>query len=81
MGSEALSRIASPDLERDLESFHPSSFGWAMVCCRWNREEAQEVLQTSYLRAIEGRAKSHQACSLVARTGILNLVGPTSVTY
>ena len=28
MGSEALSRIASPDLERDLESFHPSSFGW-----------------------------------------------------
>jgi RNA polymerase sigma-70 factor (ECF subfamily) len=44
-------------IERKLESFHPSSYGWALVCCRWNRQEAEDVLQTSYLKAIEGRAK------------------------
>ena len=57
MVSEALRRYEAQDLERDLESFHPSSFGWALVCCDWNREEAEEVLQTAYLKAIEGRAR------------------------
>jgi RNA polymerase sigma factor (sigma-70 family) len=44
-------------IERDLETFHPSSFGWALHCCHWNREEAEEVLQTAYLKAIDGRAR------------------------
>ncbi len=56
MGNEALRRIDWRDLEQDLESFHPSSFGWAMVCCGWNREEAEEVLQAAYVKAIAGRA-------------------------
>jgi RNA polymerase sigma-70 factor (ECF subfamily) len=44
-------------LERELEDFHPSSFGWALTCCQWDREAAEEVLQTAYLKAIEGRAQ------------------------
>ncbi len=43
-------------IERTLESFHPASYGWALACCRGNHEEAQEVLQTSYLKVVEGRA-------------------------
>lgn len=43
-------------LERDLERLHPASFGWAMACCGWNRTEAEETLQSAYLKALDGRA-------------------------
>ena len=57
MGSEAPKRIDPRELKPDLESFHPSSFGWAMLCCRWDRDQAEDVLQASYLKALEGRAR------------------------
>jgi RNA polymerase sigma factor (sigma-70 family) len=44
-------------LEQNLQSVHGASFGWALACCNWNREEAEEVLQTSYLKALERRAR------------------------
>jgi RNA polymerase sigma factor (sigma-70 family) len=43
----------SPELER----LHPASFSWALSCCRRDREEAEEVLQASYLKVLEGRAR------------------------
>ena len=49
--------VERADLERELESIHPSSYGWALACCGWDRETAEDVLQTAYLRAIEGRAR------------------------
>ncbi len=53
MASQALKSKGT----HELESFHASSFGWALVCCGWNREDAEEVLQASYLKAIDGRAR------------------------
>ena len=44
-------------VEQDLESFHESSFGWALACCRWNRPDAEEALQAAYLKAIDGKAR------------------------
>lgn len=44
-------------LERDLEALHPACFGWALGCCRWNRDEAEDVLQTVYLKVLDGRAR------------------------
>ncbi len=44
-------------LERDLEALHPACFGWALGCCRWNRAEAEDVLQTVYLKVLDGRAR------------------------
>ena len=49
--------MKSAELEQDLASFHPKSYGWAMACCRGDRDAAEDVLQTAYLRAIEGRAR------------------------
>lgn len=43
-------------LRDELEALHPACFGWALGCCRWNREEAEDVLQSSYLKVLDGRA-------------------------
>lgn len=44
------------ELKVELEKLHSSSFGWALSCCRRDREEAEEVLQTVYLKILEGKA-------------------------
>ncbi len=49
--------MTSTALERDLEALHPACFGWALGCCGWNREEAEDVLQTVYLKVLDGRAR------------------------
>ena len=46
-----------PNLEADLERLHPESFGWALACCRWDRAEAEEVIQTAYLKVLDGSAR------------------------
>ncbi|HEY8848331.1 MAG TPA: RNA polymerase sigma factor [Thermoanaerobaculia bacterium] len=45
------------DVESALQELHPASFGWALSCCHRDREEAEEVLQMSYLKIIEGKAR------------------------
>jgi RNA polymerase sigma factor (sigma-70 family) len=45
------------DLESELEHLHPRSFGWALSCCRCVREEASDVLQATYLKVLDGRAR------------------------
>ncbi len=43
--------------EREIEALHPASFSWAMACCRYRRHEAEDVLQETYLKVIDGRAR------------------------
>jgi RNA polymerase sigma-70 factor (ECF subfamily) len=45
------------ELKRELERAHADSFGWAMACCRRDRYDAEEVLQTVYLSVLDGRAR------------------------
>lgn len=52
------------DLERELERLHPLSYGWALGCCRRNRDDAQEVLQTVYMKILEGKARFDGRSSL-----------------
>ena len=56
--------MTGPDLAHELERLHPASFSWALSCCRRDREEAQEVLQASYLKLLEGRARFDGRSSL-----------------
>src|SRR5260221_13228990 len=42
------------DLQDELERLHPASFGWALWCCDHRRDESEEVLQTAYLKVLEG---------------------------
>ncbi len=55
--TKSTARMASTVPERDLEALHPACFGWALGCCGWNREEAEDVLQTVYLKVLDGRAR------------------------
>lgn len=43
-------------LETALADLHTASFGWALACCGANRAEAEEVLQTAYVRVLDGKA-------------------------
>lgn len=49
--------MIEPSHERHLEELHPASFGWALQCCRWDRQEAEEVLQTIYVKILAGQAR------------------------
>src|SRR6185295_15241448 len=44
------------ELKAELERLHSASFGWALSCCRRDRAQAEEVLQTVYLKILEGKA-------------------------
>jgi RNA polymerase sigma-70 factor, ECF subfamily len=52
------------DLRDELERLHPASFGWALWCCDHRREEAEDVLQTAYLKVLEGTARFDGRSSL-----------------
>jgi RNA polymerase sigma factor (sigma-70 family) len=45
------------ELDDELERHHRASFGWALACCRWDRSAAEDVLQTAYLKIVDGRAR------------------------
>lgn len=43
-------------MQQALEALHPASFAWAMTCCGFDRARAEDVLQTAYLKVLDGRA-------------------------
>ena len=45
-----------PLLEQ-LREDHSRNFGWALACCGWQRELAEDALQEAYLRVLDGRAR------------------------
>jgi len=48
----------SPEaLELELDRLHPAAFGWAIACCAGDRAAAEDALQASYLKILDGRAR------------------------
>ncbi len=64
------------DLQDELERLHPASFGWALWCCDHRRDEAEEVLQTAYLKVLEGVARFEGRAAL--RTWFFSVVRRTA---
>jgi RNA polymerase sigma-70 factor (ECF subfamily) len=49
---------ADPDATRaQLELLHPESFAWALACCAHDPAEAEDVLQMTYLKILDSRAR------------------------
>lgn len=51
------SELTAAELEAQLARLHEDSFGWALSCCGWNDADAEDVLQTTYLKVVSGRAR------------------------
>lgn len=47
------------DLEAELDRLHGESFAWALSCCQWDRTEAEDVIQSTYLKILDGAARFH----------------------
>src|SRR5258705_10712561 len=45
------------ELRRQLERGHADCFGWAMACCGRDSYDAEEALQTGYLKGLDGHAR------------------------
>src|SRR5215831_18378026 len=66
------------ELKTELERLHGASFGWAMSCCRRDATEAEEVLQTVYLKILEGKARFRGESSL--KTWLFAVIRKTAAT-
>lgn len=65
------------ELKAELQTLHSASFGWAMSCCRRDRAEAEEVLQTVYLKILEGKACFRGEASL--KTWLFAVIRKTAI--
>src|SRR5690349_24887683 len=65
------------ELKEELERLHSASFGWALSCCRRDTSEAEEVLQTVYLKILEGKARYRGESSL--KTWLFAVIRKTAI--
>ena len=65
------------ELKEELEKLHSASFGWALNCCRRDTSEAEEVLQTVYLKILEGKARYRGESSL--KTWLFAVIRKTAI--
>src|SRR3989442_13654521 len=66
------------ELKAELEKLHNSRFGWALSCFRRDRSDAEEVLQTVYLKIFEGKAVYRGDASL--KTWLFAVIRKTAAT-
>jgi RNA polymerase sigma-70 factor (ECF subfamily) len=64
-------------LEGEIERLHPASYGWALACCRFRRQEAEDVLQSAYLKVLDGRARYDGRSSV--RTWLFGVIRKTAL--
>ena len=68
--------MSPEELKRELECLHPAAFGWALACCGGDRTQAEDALQTSYLKILDGRARFDGRASF--RTWVFAVVRRTA---
>ncbi len=66
------------ELKAELERLHHASFGWALSCCRHDHAEAEEVLQTVYLKILQGKAVYRNEASL--KTWLFAVIRNTAIS-
>jgi len=68
--------MISSEIEAQLESLHSESFGWALSCCGHDEMEAEDVLQTTYLKIITGKAQFEDRSSF--KTWVFGVIRRTA---
>jgi RNA polymerase sigma factor (sigma-70 family) len=52
-----VSPVTRHALEQELAHLHARTFAWAMAACDYRRDDALDVVQTTYLKVLDGRAR------------------------
>lgn len=65
------------NVREELERLHTASFGWALACCAQRRPEAEDVLQATYLKILDGRARFAGSASF--RTWLFSVIRHTAI--
>ena len=66
------------ELRLQLERVHADCFGWAMACCGRDSDDAEEVLQTVYLKVLDGHA--HYDGRSTFRTWLFGVIRRTAAS-
>ena len=69
-------RMSMSELDDELARVHPEAFAWALAVSGWDRQEAEDVLQTVYLEILDGRARFAGASSF--RTWLFAVIRRTA---
>ncbi|MBI5544907.1 MAG: RNA polymerase sigma factor [Deltaproteobacteria bacterium] len=75
----SLAPLPAADLVAQIEALHPASFGWALACCRRDRESAADVLQQAYCRILSGQARFDGRSAL--RTWLFGVIRLTALEH
>lgn len=67
------------ELRTSLEKLHIESFGWAVRCCFGDRTAAEDVLQTVYLKILEGKAQFKGKSDF--KTWLFSVIRNTAIDY
>ena len=67
------------DLEGELERLHRAGYAWALACCRRDREEAEDVLQETYVKILGGKARFAGGSSF--KTFLFGVIRRTSAEH
>lgn len=67
------------NLERLLKEHHRNAFMWSNQCCNYSREDAREVLQTAYLKIVEGKAVYREKATF--KTWLFSVIRFTAIDY
>lgn len=66
-------------LRDQLAACHEDSFAWAVRCCGLDRREAEDVLQSAYLKVLDGRARFEGRASF--RTWLFAVIRRTAADH
>jgi RNA polymerase sigma-70 factor (ECF subfamily) len=64
-------------LEQLLKSHHREAYVWARQCCGFDSDLAKDVLQLTYLKILEGKAKLNEASK--AKTWLFSIIRYTAI--
>jgi RNA polymerase sigma-70 factor (ECF subfamily) len=66
-------------LESLLEKHHKDAFLWALQCCRYSKDDANDVLQMAYLKIVEGKAKFKEQS--LFKTWLFSVIRFTAIDF
>ncbi|MFK8161422.1 MAG: RNA polymerase sigma factor, partial [Lewinella sp.] len=71
--------MTEKQLEQRLQAHHEDAFRWASQCCHYNPHDAEEVLQMTYLKIAEGKARFNERSAF--KTWLFAVIRYTALDY